>query len=283
MIFAVSNCGDFGRKEADFHKTPIFFIHAHGMKAEYWNPMIDYFRKKSYPENFLKSIQLLPATGSNIVAAESQIQPAIESFLSEINNNLKKRNLEIPEKSKVDLISHGMGALSARWYTAQLRPERVRIWISLGGANHGTNVLCTYFGKGAEECCPAFAKSIKQSMLQYILNGLPYLNDVDETPYGMGIDSEGVQSIKPDDEKHILYYSIRTSTSNWIKPESSAILDGAGGIPVTLNVGLEIEETQPGNFLIKTPINHDRMSDYLKIQRLIESLIDQTESYDLSE
>lgn len=282
MIFAVLNCENFRRKEADFQKTPIFFIHAHGMKAEYWNPMIDYFRKKGYPENFLKSIQLLPATGSNIVAAESQIQPAIESFLSEINKDIKDRNLDIPEKSKVDLISHGMGALSARWYTTQLRPERVRIWISLGGANHGTNVLCTYFGKGAEECCPAFAKSLEQSMIQYILNGLPYVNDVDETPYGMGIDSEGVQSLKPDDQKRIFYFSIRTSTSNWIKPESSAILDGAGGIPVTLNIGLDIEETQPGNYLIKTPINHDRMSDYSKIQRLVESLIVQTESFDLS-
>ena len=70
----------------------------------------------------------------------------------------------------------------------------MRNWISLGGASHA-NVLCKFSGQGADDCCPAYAKTRKESLIQYVLNGAPNEADVDETAYGIGKDSPGVNSI----------------------------------------------------------------------------------------
>jgi hypothetical protein len=63
----------------------------------------------------------------------------------------------------------------------------VRIWLSLGGANHGSNVLCGWSEPGAQDLCPAYAKNPKESFVQYLLNGEPYLGDIDETPMASGL------------------------------------------------------------------------------------------------
>lgn len=243
----------------DYAKTPIFFVHGHGMKARCWKPMISYLTKGGYPHNYLKAIQLHPNNGSNIDAAEKQIAPAIEDFLKEINVFLEKEYPAMPLKTKVDLISHSMGAMSARWYAAKIRPDRVRIWISFGGANHGTNVLCKWSDPGANDCCPAYAPSKEDSLIQYTLNGAPHAADIDETPYGIGKDSPGTHSIPPDERRKMLYITFRTSPDKWIKPETSPILDGAGGLKMMMPENVRAKQTSPGNILMTNRVGHDAM------------------------
>ena len=167
-----------------------------------------------------------------------------------------------------------MGALSARWYAAKLRPDRVRRWISLVGANHGTDVLCAWSDHGADDCCPAYAKTRKESIIQYALNGAPYGPDVDETPYGLGTDSPAVRSIPPDQHRKILYITLRTSPDKWIKPENSPILDGAGGLNVMIPENVQAKETSPGNILMTNRVGHDAMLSDANTMKLVKLILE---------
>lgn len=259
--------------EPDYTKTPVFFVHGHGMTAECWNPMISKMIKSGYPKEYLRAIQLYPNNGPNIEAAEKQIAPAIEEFLSKINILLKKEHATRQHITKINLISHSMGALSARWYASKVKPERVRIWISLAGANHGTDRACFSKDPGRNDMCPAFAMSQQESLIQFGLNGLPHVADIDETPYGIGKDLSGVNSIGPDKNKRIIYLSIRTFPDRLIKPEESAILDGAGGISLQITKGLAVKETSDGNFLITNRVGHDEMLADRDTMRLVEIIL----------
>lgn len=259
LLIIILACGANTQKNPDYTKTPIFFVHGSGMSAKRWQSMISHFRKSGYPDMYLKAIQLIPDDGGNVDAAENQIASAIEEFIANINILIKKEYPNIPLKRKVDLISHSMGALSARWYAVKIRPDRVRIWLSLGGANHGTNTLCKYSGQGAEDCCPAYAENKKESLIQYVLNGAPKVADVDETPYGLGVDLKGVNSVLPDQNRRILYITIRTSPDKWIKPEESAILDGAGGFKISISKKIRAREQPEGNFIMMNHVGHDEM------------------------
>jgi len=245
------------------------------MKAKCWKPKMSFLVKNGYPRQYLRAIQLFPDNGSNIKAAEEQIAPAIEEFLISINKFLTKKHPTMPLKTKIDLISHSMGALSARWYAAKINPNRVRIWLSLGGANHGTNAVCPpkSVSPGADDLCPAYAKSAQESFVQYILNGKPYTADIDETPYGLGKDSSGVNSIPPDDIRSILYISIRTSPDKWIKPEHSAILDGASGVRLQFPEIIRSRETSPGNILMTNGVGHDAMLSDRDTVSLVKTIL----------
>lgn len=221
-----------------------------------------------YPAQLLRTIDLVPNTGRNREAAERQIAPAIEAFLSDVNAFLDSQEYT-PPKTKVDLVSHSMGGLSTRWYAAVVAPDRVDTWISLAGANHGTDVLCPFVGSddgGADDCCPPYSTD-PDDTVQLTLNGQPFVADVDETPYGMGVDSPGVAVVRPDAGRRIFYATIRTEPDAWISPGDSVIVDGAGGRPVSLAEGFPAVETSPGNFLMINGVTHDSMpGDWHTIQ-----------------
>ena len=181
----------------------------------------------------------------------------------------------MPLKTNVDLISHSMASLSARWYAARVRPDRVRLWLSLAGANHGTNVLCELSGEGADDCCPAYADNTKVSLIQYVLNGAPHVADVDETPYGIGKDSLGVCSILPDQHRKILYITLRTSPDKCIKPENSPILDGAGGLMTMISEQVQAKETSPGNLLMTNGVGHLQMLSDGDTMQLVKMILGQ--------
>jgi pimeloyl-ACP methyl ester carboxylesterase len=259
----------------DFTKTPIFFVHGYGLSASSWNTMISSLTDAGYPPEYLEAIQLVPDDGANIPAAEDQIALAIEAFLDSINTFLAANYPNIPLKTKVDLVSHSMGSLSSRWYAARVRPDRVHKWISLAGANHGTNDLCGRPSEGADDSCPAYAKNEQESYIQYQLNGAPYVADVDETPFGIGDDSSGVTVLPPDQTRRILYVTIRTSPDIWIDPEDSVILDGAGGVEISIPADLPATMTSEGNFLMTNGVGHDAMlsdPDTVRLVRIILSV-----------
>ena len=273
-------CGN--QKESvtpDDTKTPIFFVHGHGMSAGSFNTLIAYLQQESnYPASYLRTIQLVPDDGSNIEAAENQIAPAVEDFLEEINEFIQEEGLGIPLKTKVNIISHSMGGLSSRWYVAKVRPDRVHKWISLAGANHGTDVLCRWSGEGADDMCPANAENEEQSLIQYQLNGDPPGSeneaDVDETPYGLGTDLEGVNVIEPTEGQKVLYVTIRTSNDSWIDPDESVILDGAGGVEIPIPGDLPATITSDGNILMQNDVGHDEMLEDKDVMRLIKIILE---------
>jgi len=261
----------------DYAKTPVLFIHGHGMASTGWSSLIRYLNESGYPNQFLKAIQLTPNDGPNVDAAEKQIAPFVEELLEEVNRYLAFHEPQLAPKTKVDIVSHSMGAVSARWYAAKIRPDRVRTWISLAGANHGSNALCAYVGRdngGAEDLCPAFARSEEESPVQFILNGLPRKPDIDETPYGLGRDSPGVQSIPADRDKAIFYVTVRTINDEWIIPDESAILDGAGGKTIAIPLDIPAIEDPPGNIQMKHKVRHDPMLKDTKTMQLLRIILE---------
>jgi pimeloyl-ACP methyl ester carboxylesterase len=271
--------GQPGSPALDFTKTPVFFVHGFGMSAGIWDKMISYLQDSGYPRRYLMAVQLTPGDGSNIDAAENQIAPAVEKFLTEINQFNASNNPGISRKDKVDLVSHSMGAMSARWYAAKVRPDRVRVWLSLCGANHGSDAGCRFVGKygpGADELCPAFAASEADSPVQFGLNGKPRTADVDETPFGIGPDAPGVETVPPDTARKILYVTIRTVDDKWIVPDESALLDGAGGAAIRIPDDLPAVERPTGNFRMENGVLHDPILWDPSALKLVGIILDAT-------
>jgi hypothetical protein len=134
-------------------------------------------------------------------------------------------------------------------------------------------VLCKYEDGGAKDCCPAYASNINESFIQYILNGWPYIGDVDETPYGAGKDSINVVSIPPDKYRKIFYFSFRIDPDEWIKPEKSSVLDGCGGLKVEYPEKINFEEPSDGNLLLNNIEDHDLIIHNKKVFRLVLAVL----------
>jgi pimeloyl-ACP methyl ester carboxylesterase len=265
----------------DYTKTPVFFVHGHGVNADVWDTMIADLVAYGYPIEFLEAIQLIPNNGANIPAAEEQIAPAIETFLDSINTFLASNYPDIPAKRKVDLVSHSMGSSSSRWYTAKVRPDRVHKWISLAGANHGTDFACSGLpdtDPSRDDMCPAYAESESESFFQFNLNGAPFVADVDETAYGIGDDLSGVTVVPPDQTRRILYVTIRTSPDHLLDPDDSPVIDGAGGVQLPIPGDLPATMTSEGNFLMTNGVGHDPMLTDLETMRLVKIILDHAPS-----
>jgi hypothetical protein len=258
----------------DYSKTPVLFVHGSGMYSSTWTEMIKYFIQIGYPPEYLHAVKLKPNEGSNKRAAFMFIKPAVESLLQQAAVTAHQAGYQGKAPQRVDLVSHSMGAASSRWYAAKLNPERVRTWISVAGSNHGTNALCAYArgGEGNREMCPAFATSVDESAFQVMLNGTPQ-EPIDETPFGLGKDRDQVKRILPDERRNILYYTIRIEPDGWIKPEHSAMLDGAGGIPISIPPEIPVRETSSGNYLFTKRASHDPLPSEPDLMRFVALLL----------
>ncbi|KOR37679.1 hypothetical protein AM228_05850 [Planktothricoides sp. SR001] len=264
----------------DYSRTPVLFVHGSGLSSSTWQPMIKHLQEIGYPSAYLYAVEIQPNDGANDRAAETFIAPAVESMLAKAQaaaRDAAKQKSNVPKNIepipvKVDIVAHSMGAVSSRWYIAKLHPERVRTWISLAGANHGTNALCGYSGAGNQQMCPAFATSAEDSPLQVALNGTPCA-PIDETPFGLGVDSPEVKTIPPDTDREILYLSVRIEPDGWIKPENSAVIDGAGGLPIPIPAGVPVQETSPGNYLFQGRVGHDPLPQDPDLIRLVASML----------
>ncbi len=259
-----------------YARTPVFFVHGYGLTSADFNALRAYLQQQAgYPPQLLRAVDLVPNTGANIEAAVNQLQPAIELFLSELNTYLALNQPGVPARTRVDLVSHSMGSLSSRWYAARLAPQRVRRWLSLAGANHGTSLadFAGQFDGGQQDMYPAFAASELESFIQFQLNGSAG-PDVDESPYGLGSDGAGVTAVPPDAARSIYYATIAADGDDiWIDPDSSVQLDGAGGLPFSLPADLPAAVLSPGNFRMSNGIGHDPMVADPQTMRLVSLLL----------
>jgi len=243
------------------------------MNAGDWDDMIRHLSLAGYPREYLYSADIEPNTMGNVDAAKSVIAPAVDRLLDSVRSVAQEAGYDGGLPQRVDMVSHSMGSVSSRWYATRMRPERVRVWLSIGGANHGTNVLCRYPDEGAVDLCPAYATDQEKNPVQVMLNGTAK-RPVDETPWGIGPDPDNSPRIAPDENRHITYYTIRIEPDRWIEPAESATLVG-GGTGDGLPEGLHFRETSPGNLLFLKDIRHDDMPWEDDIVTTVESLLGQ--------
>ena len=106
--------------------NPVLLVHGWASSAGSWNTMVDRFRADGWPASRVRAFSYNTAQSNATTAA--QVRSEVDSLLAATG------------ASKVDIISHSMGALSTRYYLKNLGgTTRVDRWVSLGGPNHGTN------------------------------------------------------------------------------------------------------------------------------------------------
>lgn len=234
---------------------PVLFVHGSGLSSATWQELRVYLVDAGYPETYLRAVDMQPRHGSNPRAARRYIAPAVEALLRDARRHARTAGLQSP--TQVDIVAHSMGAISSRWYLAVHRPDKIRRWIGIAPANHGTNALCGHTGSGDRELCPAFAANSRQSSVQFRLNGGANSRH-DETPYGLGLDRPDVERVPPEERRAIAYYTLRIDPDPWIVPAESAVLDGAGGLHLSVEDRV-FRETSPGNFLFLGAAGHDEL------------------------
>jgi triacylglycerol lipase len=136
--------------------APILFVHGWKESSSLWTTMIGRFEKDGWGKAELTNWSYNTSQSNATTAKE------VATKVTEIKNKTGA--------SKVDLVTHSMGALSTRYYVKNLGGEStVESWVSLGGPNHGTTTanLC------AEASC------VEMRPNSTFLNAL---NAGDETP-----------------------------------------------------------------------------------------------------
>ncbi len=257
-----------------YARCPVLFVHGSGLSSQSFDGMIQSLEQDGYPSRYLYAVDLVPNDGANRIAASQAIAPAVEGLLAEARAAAAEAGHTTLSIETICIVSHSMGAASSRWYVANIRPDRVDVWISIAGANHGTDALEGLPGEGNDEMVPAFAQSVDESSFQVELNGTTQ-EPADESPYGVGVDPAGTPSVAPDNQRRIAYFTIRIDPDEWIKPEDSALLAGAGGVSVDLPAGLQVmfEQTSPGNYLAHVPSNHDGLPFDPSVKSLVMALL----------
>ena len=107
-------------------RHPILFVHGWNASASTWDTMVQRFKTDGYGDAELVNWSY-DYTKSNVTTA-GLIKSKVDSMLAATG------------ATKVDIITHSMGSLSARYYMKNLGgTDRVDALVSLAGANHGTN------------------------------------------------------------------------------------------------------------------------------------------------
>jgi triacylglycerol lipase len=122
-------------------RNPVLFVHGWNSSGAIWGTMIDRFKTDGYTDLELFNWSYNTAQ-SNAVTAQ-QLSARVDEILN------------LTGASKVDIITHSMGALSTRYYIKNLAGKNtVDDFVSLGGPNHGTNTAVFCFQTSCLEMRP---------------------------------------------------------------------------------------------------------------------------------
>ncbi len=106
-------------------RNPILFVHGWMSTSSAFNTMVNRFKADGWTNAEIVSFTY-NSSQSNAVTAEL-IKTKVDSILA------------LTGASKVDIITHSMGTLSARYYVKYLGGDgKVDALVALGGTNHGT-------------------------------------------------------------------------------------------------------------------------------------------------
>lgn len=122
-------------------RDPILFVHGWRGRAEQWRLMMSRFRRDGWTER-----ELFAWTVDTREAPEA----AARRIAARVDQILAATGAE-----RVDLVTHSMGGLPARYYLRALGGvDRVDAWVSLGGPNHGTAVALLCFSDACRAMWP---------------------------------------------------------------------------------------------------------------------------------
>ena len=121
--------------------NPILFVHGWNASSTTWSTMVSRFKADGWTSAELVNWSY-NFRQSNATTA-SQIQQKVDSMLKATG------------ATQVDIITHSMGTLSARYYVKNLTGNgKVDALVSLGGANHGTTTANFCFDTSCFEMRP---------------------------------------------------------------------------------------------------------------------------------
>ena len=171
------------RKTPRQPKPLILFVHGWNSSGSVWNTMVGRFKQDGWISSELSTFSynttVSNATTAGIIAAKV--------------DSIQRKN----GGAQVTLITHSMGALSARYYVRNLGGDgKVAALITLGGTNHGTTTAQLCFQTSCREMWPNSSF-------------LTALNSIDET-WGT--------------PRYATWWS---PCDEVINPDASALLDGA--------------------------------------------------------
>ena len=162
---------------------PILFVHGWNASSSTWSTMVSRFKADGWTDAELVNWSYNYRQSNATTAA--QIKQKVDSILAATG------------ASKVDIITHSMGPLSARYYVRNIEDlGKVDALVSLGGANHGTQTAYFCFDASCFEMQPGSS---------FLTN----LNSGDETPGS---------------PRYATWWS---ACDGVINPQTSALLDGA--------------------------------------------------------
>jgi triacylglycerol lipase len=121
--------------------NPILFVHGWNASSSTWSTMVSRFKADGWTSAELVNWSY-NFRQSNATTA-SQIEQKVDSML------------RVTGATKVDIVTHSMGALSARYYVRNLSGDgKVDALVTLGGANHGTATANLCFDTSCFEMRP---------------------------------------------------------------------------------------------------------------------------------
>jgi triacylglycerol lipase len=129
------------RKAPRQPKPLILFVHGWNSSGSVWNTMVGRFKKDGWLASELATFSY-NTTVSNATTA---------GIIAQKIDSIQKKN----GGAQVALVTHSMGALSARYYVRSLGGDgRVSALVALGGTNHGTTTAQLCFQTSCREMWP---------------------------------------------------------------------------------------------------------------------------------
>lgn len=125
-------------------KTPILFVHGWNSSGSTWTTMVQRFKKDGWRDAELANFSYNSSRSNAETAAI--IAGKVDSIRAATG------------APKVAIVTHSMGALSARYYVRNLQGEgKVDALVSLGGPNHGTTTAYLCVQVACQEMVPGSA------------------------------------------------------------------------------------------------------------------------------
>ena len=136
--------GPLARKVPRPTKPTILFVHGWNSSGGVWNTMVGRFKRDGWQSTqlatFSYNTSVSNATTATIIAAKVDSITAANGV------------------AQVAIITHSMGALSARYYVRNLQgAAKVSALVTLGGTNHGTQTAIFCFQVSCQEMIPGSA------------------------------------------------------------------------------------------------------------------------------
>lgn len=127
----------FGSDQASgVYRTPVIFVHGNTVSARFWLPTRDYFLRQGYSQDELwafgygwDNVHYFDSNELSVASIERAVN-SVSNYLS------KKRGIPVRQ---VDIVAHSMGVTLVRQWLKQTNSyHRVRNFVGIAGANHGT-------------------------------------------------------------------------------------------------------------------------------------------------